>query len=111
MELFKSMANVDIVRVNYKGTAPATTDMLSGAVQVMFTTTTAAGPNWKSGKMKALAVASAQPSALMPGLPTVAASGLPGFEAASTQGMFTTAKTPPATIGRLHQELVRILAT
>jgi len=110
-ELFKAMANVDVMRINYKGTAPATTDLLAGAVQLAFTTTTAAGPHIKSGKLKALAVASVKPSALMPGMPTVAASGLPGFEASSTQGMFAPGKTPPALVSRINRELVRILAT
>lgn len=109
MELFKAMAGVNIVRVNYAGTAQATNDLLSGAVHVMFTTTTAAAPHFKSARLRALAVSSAQPSALLPGLPTVAASGLPGFEASSTLGIVAPAKTPAPIIKRLNHEIVRVL--
>lgn len=108
-ELFKSMAGVDIVRVAYKGGGPALTAILSGEVQVMFATSTGAGPHVGSGRLRALAVTSAQPSALFPDLPTVAASGLPGYDAASTMCVYAPARTPPALIGRLNQEIARIL--
>jgi len=108
-ELFKNMAEVNIVRVPYRANAAALIDLLSGQVQVMFSTTTAAAPHMQSGKLRALAVTSAEPSALLPGLPTAAASGLPGYEAASITGMFAPAKTPVALINRLHQEIVRVL--
>jgi len=76
-ELLKSMAGVQITRVAYKSTSPAITDLMGGRVQVGFLTAAAAVPHVKAGRLKALAVTSAQPSALVPGLPTVAASGLP----------------------------------
>ena len=70
------------------------TDLISGEVQLMFATAGSVAPHVKSGKLTALAVTSAQPSALLPGLPTVAASGLPGYESVSMTGMFAPAKTP-----------------
>ena len=107
-ELFKSLARVNIQRINYKGTAPALTDVMSGQVQIMFSPPVAAMPQVKIGKLKALGVTSVKPSALVTGLPTVAA-GLPGYEVVSKYGMFAPAKTPATIIARLNQELVRIL--
>ena len=102
-ELFKAMAGVDLVRVNYRGAALALNDVLSGRVETMFATVAAATPHVAAGKLIALAVTSPQPSALMPGVPTVAASGLPGYESASTLGVFAPAATPAAIeIGRAH---------
>ena len=72
---------------------------------------TASTPHVKSGRLRALAVTSAEPSALVPGLPTVAASGLPGYECGIDTGMFAPAKTPAAIINRLNQEIVRFLNT
>jgi tripartite-type tricarboxylate transporter receptor subunit TctC len=109
-ELFKSMAGVDIVRIPYKGAGPAGNALIAGEVQVLLATATAATPHMKSGRAKALAVTTAQRSALIPGLPTVAESGVPGYEAASVYGMVTTAGTPTAVVNRLNRELVRILA-
>ena len=108
-ELFKSMAGVDIVRIPYKGAGPAGNALVAGEVQVLLATATAATPHMKSGRAKALAVTTAQRSALIPGLPTVAESGVPGYEAASVYGMVTTAGTPAAVVNRLNRELVRIL--
>ena len=108
-ELLKSMAGVKILRIPYKGTTQALNDLLGGQVQLMFSTLAPALPHVKSGRLKGLAVTSAEPSALAPGVPTVAASGLPGFEAVSTQGMFAPAKTPVAIVQRLNQETVRFL--
>ena len=107
-ELFKSLARVNIQRINYKGTAPALTDVMSGQVQIMFSPPVAAMPQVKIGKLKALGVTSVKPSALVTGLPTVAA-GLPGYEVVSKYGMFAPAKTSATIIARLNQELVRIL--
>jgi tripartite-type tricarboxylate transporter receptor subunit TctC len=108
-ELFKSMADVNIVRVAYKGGGPALTAILSGEVQVMFATSSGAGPHVGSGKLRALAVTSARPSTLFPDLPTVAASGLPGYDAASIMCVFAPARTPPPLVARLNQEIVRVL--
>jgi len=108
-ELFKSIAGVNIVRVAYKGNGPALTALLGGEVQLMFPNTPSAAPHVKSGKMRALAVTGSQPSALVPGLPTVSASGLPGYEAISIDAVYAPAKTPAAIIGRLNQEIARLL--
>ena len=108
-ELFKAMAGVSIVRIPYKGAGPALSAMLAGQVQLMFAGPGAVAPHVKTGRLKALAVTTAQPSALTPGLPTVAASGLPGFEASSLAGIFAPAKTPAMLATRLNQEIVRIL--
>ena len=108
-ELFKAMAGVNIVHVAYKSSAPALTALMGGEVQVAFAIVSTATPFVKSGKLRALAVASAEPSALAPGLPTVAASGLPGFESTSIAGVFAPAKIPVAIINRLNQEMVRLL--
>jgi tripartite-type tricarboxylate transporter receptor subunit TctC len=108
-ELFKALAGVNIVGVNYKGAAAGVTGVMSGEVQVMFAD---AGvmEQVKSGKLRALAVTSPQPSALAPDLPTVAATGLPGYQYVSISGIWAPARTPEAAINRLNQELVRLLS-
>lgn len=106
-ELFKSMAGVDLTRINYKGSGLALNDLLGGQVQLMFAVGSVAMPHVKSGRVRALAVTTAQPTPLLPGLPTIAASGLPGYESANNVGIFVTAKTPAAIIDRLNQESVR----
>ena len=108
-ELFKAMAGVNIVRVPYKGTVPGITDLIAGQVQLMFGTTGTLAHHVKSGRLRALAVTSAQPTALAPGLPTVAAAGLPGYEAESAYGLFAPAGTPAPILSRLHEETVRVL--
>lgn len=108
-ELFKTMAGVNIVRIGYKGAGPALNDLIAGQVQVMFPTAGAAAPHVKSGRVKALAVTSVERSALAPQLPTVAASGLPGFESLAIYGMFAPARTPRPLIDRLNGEIVRVL--
>jgi tripartite-type tricarboxylate transporter receptor subunit TctC len=79
-ELFRSMSGVDFVRIPYKGSGPALNDLLGGQVQMMFPTSAAGLPHVKSGRLRALAVTSLKPSTLAPGLPTVAESGVPGYE-------------------------------
>ena len=108
-ELFKAMAGVNIVRINYKGAAAGLTAVMAGEVQVMFVTAASALPHVKTGRLRALAVTTAQPSALFPGLPTLAASGLPGYESSSVYGIFAPAGTPRAIIGRLNREIVAVL--
>jgi tripartite-type tricarboxylate transporter receptor subunit TctC len=107
-ELFRSMAGVNIVRINYKGAGPALTALLAGEIQLMFPTAGAVTPHLKSGRVRALAVTSAEPTALFPGVPTVAAS-LPGYESVTIYGIFTPAKTPRAIIDKLNVEIVRFL--
>ncbi len=108
-ELFKSMARVNIVHIAYKGVAPALTDLVSGRLQVMFPAASSGMPFVKAGRLRALAVTTAQESALAPGLPTVAAAGLPGYEASYISAAQVPAHTPPAVITRLNQEFVRVL--
>ncbi len=110
-ELFKSMAGVNIVRVPYKGNAPAINDLVAGQVQVMFSTAATAAPHLSSGRLRALAVTSAEPSALAPGLPTVASSGLPGYESISIYGLFAPSKTPAAIVRLINQESAQYLRT
>jgi tripartite-type tricarboxylate transporter receptor subunit TctC len=108
-ELFKSMAGVNIVRVNYKSAGAALSDLLAGQVQVSFLNVAAVAPHLKTGKLKAIAVTGAEPSALLPSLPTMAATGLPGYEAVSRLGAFAPAGTPAAIIARLNEEMIRVL--
>ncbi|MGH8661598.1 MAG: Bug family tripartite tricarboxylate transporter substrate binding protein [Burkholderiales bacterium] len=108
-ELFKSMARADMVRVNYKSGGLALTELMSGEVQLFFANAGAVAPHMKSGRLRALAVTSAKPSPLLPGLPTVAAGGLPGYELVSVQGIFAPARTPEAVVARLNQEIVPFL--
>ena len=110
VELFKAMAGVNIVAIQYKGAGPAINALLGGEVQLMIASTGSVTPHVKSGRVKALAVTSAQPSELAPGLPTVAASGVPGYEMVTILSLFTPAKTPAAIINRLNQEIVRMLS-
>ena len=108
-ELFKSMAGANIVNVNYKGTGQAINALVAGEIQLMFANATISSPQIKAGRLRGVAVGSLQRSALLPDLPTVAASGLPGFESVVLQGILTRANTPAAHISRLNQEIVRVL--
>ena len=108
-ELFKAMAGVNIVRVNYKDGAQAISDLVAGQVHLQFGSAGVVMPWVKLGRLRALAVASAEPSALAPGLPTIAAAGLPGYESTASTALFAPAKTPQVVIRRLNQEIVRIL--
>lgn len=107
--LFNHMAGVNIVRIPYKGTGPAMTAVMSGEVHAMFASAGGAAAHVKSGRLRALAVGSAGPSALAPGLPTIAASGFPGYVSEALHAMFAPAKTPPAIVARLNQEVGRYL--
>ena len=107
-ELLKSLAGVDIVRIIYQGTEAQIRALVIGEVQLAFVGAVGVAPYLKSGKLKALAVGSPKPSAMSPGLPTIAAS-LPGFEPVSELAMFAPAKTPAEIISRLNQEIVRVL--
>jgi tripartite-type tricarboxylate transporter receptor subunit TctC len=104
-ELFKAMAGVDIVHVPYKGAQPALTDVLSGQVQVMFATSTSVLPFIKSGRLRALAVTTAQRSPSMPELPTVAEAGVPGFESITWHGVVVPSATPAAVVERLNRAI------
>ena len=109
VELFRARTGVDFTRINYKGSGAAVNALIGGEVQLMITSVSSVSAQVKAGKLKVLALTTAQPSALLPGVPTAAASGVPGFVSVSMTGMFAPAKTPAAIIDRLNQEIVRIL--
>ena len=109
MELFKSVAGLDMVHVPYKGGPPALTDLIAGQVNVMFETGPGALPHVKSGKLKAIAVGGSKRSAAMPNLPTVAESGFPGFEAVAWIGISAPIGTPKEIITKLNSEIVKIV--
>jgi tripartite-type tricarboxylate transporter receptor subunit TctC len=102
-ELFKNLAKVDLTTVPYKGAAPAITDLLSGQIQVMFTTVASAASLIAAGQLRALAVTSAERSPAFPQLPTVAEAGVPGYAAESWYGLFAPARTPKDVIDRLNK--------
>lgn len=108
-ELFASMAGVRFTRIYYKGTGPAVNDLIAGHVQLMFPAAGSITPHVQAGRLRALAVTTAEPTPLAPGLPAVSQSGLPGYESISLSGYFAPAKTPAPIIQRLNQEIVRIL--
>jgi tripartite-type tricarboxylate transporter receptor subunit TctC len=108
-ELFKAMAGINIVHIGYKGVGLAVTDVIGGRIQMMFPNASAALPQVKAGRLRAHAVTSAKPSALAPGLPTVAESGLPGYECVAMYAVFVPAKTPAALVKRLNKEIVDVL--
>jgi tripartite-type tricarboxylate transporter receptor subunit TctC len=110
-EIFKALAGVDLMRIGYKGGGPALIDVVSGQVKLMFATTGSVSGHVKSGRLKALGVTSAEPSPLVPGMPTVASLGVPGYSAEAIYGMWAPAKTSAAIIARLNQESVRVLNT
>ena len=110
-ELFKLEAKIDIVHVPYKGTPPAVIDLLAGQVSMMFANTLSVLPYVNSGRLRALAISSAKRSAAAPALPTIAETGMPGFEASTWFGMLAPAGTPKDIIGRLNAELRKIVQT
>jgi tripartite-type tricarboxylate transporter receptor subunit TctC len=110
-ELFKTMARVDMVHVPYKGNVPAFADMLAGLVSLSFPSMPSAVPHVKSGRLRALGVTTAKRSLAAPDIPTIAESGLPGYESTSWYGILAPARTPPAAVTRLHEVIVSILAS
>ena len=108
-ELFKTMAGVDMTHVPYKGSAPAVTDLVAGQVQVMFDNLPSALPQIKAGKLRAVAVTSPKRAPALPDVPTIAESGLPGFEAISWFGVVAPAATPAAIVSKLNAEIDRWL--
>jgi tripartite-type tricarboxylate transporter receptor subunit TctC len=107
--MFDSMAGVDMVHVPYKGLSPALADLLSGQVQVMFSSVVAILPHIKAGKLRGLAVTGAKRLPSLPDLPTIAESGFPGYEASSWYGILAPAGTPPDIVARLNAELSKAL--
>ena len=109
-ELFRKVAGVDMVHIPYKGAAPALTDVVAGQAQIYFTSPISAQPFVKGGRLRMVAVTSLQRSPSMPDIPTVAESGYPGFDVVSWWGVLTPAAVPREIVGKLHTEIVRILA-
>lgn len=110
LELLGFKSGTQFIHVPYKGSGPAIQDVIGGQVDMMFDTTVVAGPHIQSGKVRALAVTSAKRLESMPNVPTVAESGVPGFEVTSWQAIFVPAGTPKPIIDRLHDEILKIIA-
>ncbi len=110
-ELFKSMAGIQLTHVAYKGVAQATTDLIAGQIQVMFNSTSTALAQIQAGRLRGLAISTAARSLHAPGMPTLAESGVPGFDASIWQGVFTMARTPPDVVTRLNREIVAALGS
>jgi tripartite-type tricarboxylate transporter receptor subunit TctC len=108
-ELFKYATGTRIEHVAYKGTAPAITELIAGQTQLIFSTMPPALPHVKSGRLRALAVTTARRAAAAPEVPTVAESGVPGFDVSNWQGIVVPAKTPPAIVARLNRDILAAL--
>src|SRR3984885_8705497 len=108
-ELFKAQAQIDIVHVPYKGSAPALEDVIAGQDQMMFATTSGVMGFLTNGQVRALAVTTLKRTAILPDIPTMDEAGLPGFEATTWHGLVAPAGTPPAVIDTLHRALVEAL--
>jgi tripartite-type tricarboxylate transporter receptor subunit TctC len=109
-ELFKRMAGVEMTHVPYRGGAPAVADLLGGRIDLMFNVMSAVLPQVSAGHMRGLAVTTAKRVPAAADLPTLAESGLPGFEVSGWFGLFVPARTPPAIIARIHADTVAALA-
>lgn len=108
-ELFKRMAGVDIVSIAYKGGGPAVVDLIAGSVQIYFSTIPAALQQVKANRLRALAVTSSTRVNEIPDIPTVAESGLPGFQVIGWFGLFAPAGTPRPIVQKLNAEIVKVL--
>lgn len=108
-ELFKSLAGIDMVHAPYRGSAPALNDLMAGEVQVMFDNMPSALPLAQSGKLRALAVTTTKRAAALPDIPTIAESGLPGYDTSAWFGILVPAATPPAIVDRLSGAIGRAL--
>jgi len=109
MELFKSMAGVDLQHVPYKGTAAAVTDIIGGQIDVAFATALTAKPLIDAGRLRALALSGPRRSEALPNVPAVAEAGVPGYEAMQWYGLLAPAGTPAAIIERVHTEAMLAL--
>jgi tripartite-type tricarboxylate transporter receptor subunit TctC len=109
VELFRSMAGIELVHVPYKGGSLAVTDLLGGRLTLMFANLTTVQSHIKTGRVRALAIGTAQRSLVVPDLPTVAAAGVPGYEANNWNGMVAPAATPRAVIERLRREIKAVV--
>jgi tripartite-type tricarboxylate transporter receptor subunit TctC len=110
MELFKQLTGADLVHIPYKGSTPAVTDLVGGQVQLMFNSIPPVLPLVRAGKLKAIAVGTAQRSRAVPDIPTVAESGVPGFDSATWFGLFAPTGTPKSIVAKLSAQVAGILS-
>jgi tripartite-type tricarboxylate transporter receptor subunit TctC len=110
-EIFKSLAGVQVMHVPYKGSGQSMQDLLGGQHLVAFDTMPASSPHVRSGKLRALAVSSAQRVPSFPDVPTAEEAGLPGYQVTTWYGLFAPAGTPPAIVHRLHADTVKAMQT
>ena len=110
-ELFKTLAKVDITHVPYKGNVPAITDLLSGQTSMLFATLPTVLPQVQANRLRGIAVLGARRSAALPAMPTLAESGLKGFEVNNWTGVLAPAGTPSAIVSKLNAEIVRVMQT
>jgi tripartite-type tricarboxylate transporter receptor subunit TctC len=108
-EMFKQMTSVDLVHVPYKGSAQALTDVIAGQVQLMFVNTVSSIAHVRAGRLRVLGITTAQRAAVAPDVPTIAESGVPGYELVTWTGVVAPAGTPRAIVARLNRDLVRTL--
>jgi tripartite-type tricarboxylate transporter receptor subunit TctC len=111
MELLKSMADIDLRHIPYRGTAPAVTDVISGQIAATFANALTAKPQVDSGKVRALAVSGPKRIEALPDVPPVTEAGVPGYESVQWYALLAPAGTPPEIITRLHAEAVQALKT
>ncbi len=109
-ELLSTMANIKMVHVPYKGGGLVLADLISGQIQLGFTSTISGMPHVRGGRLRGLAVTSAKRAQAFPDLPTIAEAGVPGFELINWYGMFAPAHTPPAIVAALHRDIVQSLS-
>jgi tripartite-type tricarboxylate transporter receptor subunit TctC len=111
MEVLKSQAKIDVVHIPHKGMAPALTDLMAGNVQMLIVSLPSVAAQMKSGRLRALGVTGTKRTSFAPELPTVAESGVPGYEATLWWGIFAPSKTPKDVIGRLNGEINKTLGS
>lgn len=109
-ELFKVLAGIDMVAINYKGGGPALTDVIGGHVSAFFSGVSSGSPHVRAGKLRALGVTTVKRSTALPDVPTIAEAGVPGFEVDGWYGLLAPAATPTAIIARLNRDLTQVLS-
>jgi tripartite-type tricarboxylate transporter receptor subunit TctC len=110
MEVLQRDARIKLTAVHYKGASPALTDVIAGHNQLMFISLGTATPQWKAGKVRMLAIGAPQRLASLPDMPTIAESGVPGFEAASWFALYGPANMPPAIVAKVNREVRALFA-